>query len=78
MVAIAGSINVLISSFIARHIGYKRTILIGVGIVAICGIVPVISSNFYLIFISRALFGFDIGLFNYLLVAISNRFSPFM
>lgn len=67
-------ISVLISGYIARNIGYKRTILIGVGMVAICGIVPVISSNFYLIFISRALFGFGVGLFNSLLVAMIKYF----
>jgi MFS family permease len=67
-------ISVLISGFIARRIGYKRTILIGIGMVAVCGIVPVISSNFYLIFISRALFGFGIGLFNSLLVVMVKYF----
>ncbi len=67
-------ISVLISGFIARHIGYKRTILIGIGIVAVFGMVPVISSNFYLVFISRALFGFGVGLFNSLLVAMVKYF----
>ncbi|MBU3201094.1 hypothetical protein LL037_05525 [Clostridium estertheticum] len=40
-------ISVLISGFIARRIGYKKTILIGIGMVAVCGMVPVISSNFF-------------------------------
>ncbi|URZ16663.1 MFS transporter [Clostridium felsineum] len=67
-------ISVLISGYIARHIGYKRTILIGIGIVAVCGLVPITSNNFYLIFISRALFGFGIGLFNSLLVVMIKYF----
>lgn len=45
-------ISVLISSFIAKKIGYKQTASLGLLIVAVSGILPVFVSNFYLILIS--------------------------
>lgn len=67
-------ISVLTSSFIARKIGYKRTIMIGLSIVMIAGIIPLCIDQFYIILISRAALGFGIGLFNSLLVAMINYF----
>lgn len=67
-------ILVLISSFIAKKIGYKQTASLGLLIVAVSGILPVFVSNFYLILISRAMLGFGIGLFNSLTVALVNSF----
>lgn len=67
-------ISVLISSFIAKKIGYKQTASLGLLIVAVSGILPVFVSNFYLILISRAMLGFGIGLFNSLTVALVNSF----
>ena len=67
-------ISVLISSFIAKKIGYKQTASLGLLIVVVSGILPVFVSNFYLILISRATLGFGIGLFNSLTVALVNSF----
>ena len=67
-------ISVLISSFIAKKIGYEQTASLGLLIVAVSGILPVFVSNFYLILISRAMLGFGIGLFNSLTVALVNSF----
>lgn len=67
-------ISVLISSFIAKKIGYKQTASLGLLIVVVSGILPVFVSNFYLILISRAMLGFGIGLFNSLTVALVNSF----
>ena len=67
-------ISVLISSFIAKKIGYKQTASLGLLIVAVSGILPVFVSNLYLILISRAMLGFGIGLFNSLTVALVNSF----
>lgn len=64
--------SVLTSSFIARKIGYKKTIMVGIGLVMICGFIPAIVNDFYLIVVSRALLGFGIGLFNSLLVVLVN------
>lgn len=67
-------ISVLTSSFIANKIGYKQTIVLGLSMVAIFGIVPVMITNFYAILISRALLGFGIGLFNSLLASMISYF----
>ncbi|MFQ6792356.1 MAG: MFS transporter [Thomasclavelia sp.] len=67
-------ISVLTSSFIAKKIGYKQTILLGLVITACSGIIPVFINNFYIVLISRALLGFGIGLFNSLLIGLINYF----
>lgn len=67
-------ISVLTSGFIAKKIGYKQTIMLGLGIVAISGIIPVFIGNFYLVLFSRAALGFGIGLFNSLLIGLISYF----
>lgn len=67
-------ISVLTSSLIAKKIGYKQTIVIGLGIVMVAGIVPILIDNFTIILISRAMLGFGVGLFNSLLVSMINYF----
>ena len=67
-------ISVLTSGFIAKKIGYKQTIMLGLGIVAIAGIIPVFIGNFYLVLFSRAALGFGIGLFNSLLIGLISYF----
>lgn len=62
-------ISVLTSSLIAKRVGYKQTITIGLGIVMIAGIVPLLIDNFMIILISRAMLGF-----NSLLVSMINYF----
>lgn len=66
--------SVLTSGFIAKRLGYKQTIMIGIGIVSISGIMPVFFSNFYVVLLSRAALGFGIGLFNSLLIAMISYF----
>lgn len=67
-------ISVFTSSFIAKRFGYKQTVVFGLGIVMISGILPLFIDNFYLILISRAFLGFGIGLFNSLSVSMINYF----
>ena len=67
-------VSVLTSSFIAKKFGYKQTILLGIGIVAIAGIIPVFINHFYIVLFSRAALGFGIGLFNSLLIALMSYF----
>ena len=67
-------ISVLTSSFIAKKLGYKQTIVTGLTLVAIAGIIPAFIANFYVVIFSRALLGFGIGLFNSLLVAMISYF----
>ena len=67
-------ISVLTSGFIAKKMGYKQTIMLGLGSVAISGIIPVFIGNFYLVLFSRAALGFGIGLFNSLLIGLISYF----
>lgn len=67
-------IAVLLSHKIAKKLGYKQTILIGIGIVAVSGLVPTVVDNFYLIFLSRAFLGFGIGMFHAILVSMNKFF----
>ena len=48
--------------------------MLGLGIVAISGIIPVFIGNFYLVLFSRAALGFGIGLFNSLLIGLISYF----
>lgn len=67
-------IAVLLSHKIAKYFGYKQTILIGLGLVGVSGLVPLFIENFYVIFTSRAVLGFGIGMFQSLLVSMNKYF----
>lgn len=62
--------SVLTSRFIAKKIGYKLTMQIGIGLTIVSGIVPMMFGNIYLILISRAILGFGVGMFASLLIAL--------
>lgn len=61
-------ISILCSTFISKKVGMKNTILLGTVLCAFSGVIPFFVSEIYTILISRAVFGFGIGLFNSLLV----------
>lgn len=61
---------VLLSSFIAKWIGQKQTVVLGLVIALISGIVPAFSNNFNVVLISRAMLGVGFGLFNSLAVSM--------
>ena len=47
-------VSVLLSHAIARKIGYKRTVLLGMATVLVSGLVPVFVHHFWIIFLSIA------------------------
>lgn len=51
-----------LSNFVADHLGVKRTILTGLTLIFIGGIIPAITLNFPLIFTSRIIMGLGTGL----------------
>lgn len=57
-------IFVVLSNPIAKRLGNKATVLIGVFIVLIAGLIPTVANSFWLILASRFLLGAGIGLFN--------------
>lgn len=64
-------LTILISPKVAQRIGYKRTVQIGIGIVCLAGLLPVVTTSFTSLFLSRILFGVGVGLFNPLLYTIA-------
>lgn len=56
---------------IAKRLGYKATVQLGLLCVLGAGIIPVISQSFSLLFFSRMLFGIGVGLFNPLLYTLA-------
>lgn len=55
---------VLLSGFVIRYLGTYRTIIVGIGLALVAGLVPVFSENYTVILASRFLLGGGIGLFN--------------
>ncbi|CRH22722.1 MFS transporter [Carnobacterium maltaromaticum] len=66
-------LTVPISHKVARKIGYKLTVQIGVFMVLTAGIAPVFVHSFGLLFMSRVLFGVGIGLINPLLFSFATQ-----
>lgn len=63
-----------LSPLLINLIGEKKTIMIGLGIALFCGVFPLFSVNYYLILITRFMFGAGIGLFNSLAVSLLSKF----
>lgn len=64
----------LVSPFCIRLIGKKKTVLIGLTLALISGLLPIFTSNYMLIFSARFTFGIGIGLFNSLAVSLLAEF----
>ncbi len=64
-------LTILISPKVAQRIGYKQTVQVGIGIVCLAGLLPVVTTSFTSLFLSRILFGVGVGLFNPLLYTIA-------
>lgn len=62
---------VLVSQKIAKKIGYRLTVQIGILLVFFSGILPVFTTSFWVLFMSRILFGVGVGLFNPLLFSFA-------
>ncbi len=68
------TIFVLFSSFIARRIGQKQTVIIGLVIASICGVLPLFSQSYSIVLASRAGLGIGFGLINSLAVSMIAAF----
>lgn len=60
---------ILLSSYIADKLGMKKTIIVGLLLAGIGGIIPVLFSNFSMILVSRIILGAGLGLYNSLAVS---------
>ena len=68
------TIFVLVSGVLVNKIGQKQTALLGIIIAAVSSIVPVFSTNFYVVLGSRAVLGVGIGLSNALAASLLSAF----
>lgn len=67
-------VSILFSNWIAKKIGLKQTIMIGVALIVVSALGSSLVNNFAFIFAMRALLGLGVGLFNSLLVAVVDYF----
>ena len=68
------TIFVLFSNIVIKFLGKKNTVLLGLIIIFIFGLIPVFTSNFKLVLISRLFLGAGIGLFNSLSISLISDF----
>ena len=55
---------ILLSSYVADKLGMRKTIIIGLLLAGIGGILPVFVANFPIVLISRIILGAGLGLYN--------------
>ena len=59
---------------ISTWIGQKQTAVLGLLVAAVSSVIPVFSSNFHIVIISRVIFGVGIGLANPLTISLIGEF----
>lgn len=64
------TIFVVLSNVIVSFLGKKKTVLLGLILIALSGIIALISSNFTVVLISRLILGIGIGLYNSISISI--------
>lgn len=69
-------IFILLSSYFAKRVGMKKTIILGLLLAGVGGILPAFMANFQIVLISRVILGAGLGLCNSLAVTyISSLYS---
>ncbi|MGM0239774.1 MFS transporter [Enterococcus sp. AZ103] len=63
-------IMVLLSSFISNKIGEKVTVILGLSLVLVAGVLPFFLNDFSAVFLSRIILGVGLGLINSLAVSL--------
>lgn len=63
-------IFILLSSFIVKVIGKKKTVMLGLTLAFVGGVIPVFATNFSVIYISRFILGAGTGIYNSLAVSL--------
>ncbi len=64
-------LTVLLSPGLAKRFGYKATVMMGIALVFLTGIIPVFFSSFWILFATRIFFGIGIGVVNPLLYSFA-------
>ncbi|WP_252895317.1 MFS transporter [Fructilactobacillus florum] len=74
MPSLAVIIFLLLSGWIAKQLSPKKTVILGLIISGLFGILPLIVTNYYLMLLSRFGFGVGLGLINGLAVSLIGTF----
>lgn len=64
------TIFVLVSNLVVRFLSKKNTVLLGLAMITVFGVLPVFLTDFKLVFICRLLLGVGIGLYNSLSISM--------
>lgn len=67
-------IFVLLSAFLVKILGTKKTVLLGLFLAGTAGVFPMFSDNYTLVYVSRLILGAGLGMFNSLAVSLINEF----
>lgn len=67
-------IFVLLSTFLVRSLGTKTVVLLGLTIAGISGMVPMITENYTIVYLSRLALGAGLGMYNSLAVSLIDYF----
>ncbi|OUZ25087.1 hypothetical protein A5867_002794 [Enterococcus sp. 6D12_DIV0197] len=65
---------ILLSTFIIKAIGKKNTVLLGLLLAFVGGIIPVFVSNFTIIYLSRFVLGAGTGIYNSLAIGLIGEY----
>ena len=68
--SIAIMVFIILSSWIIQKIGKKKTVILGLTIALIGGVVPAFTTNFSVIVLARILFGVGTGMYNSLTISL--------
>lgn len=68
--AIFITLFVLLSNFFVYYLGKKNTVLLGLILIFLSGLIPLLSVNFFVVLMSRIILGIGIGLFNSLSISM--------
>lgn len=66
--------GIFLGEVVTLRIGAKRTVMTGLTIALIAGVIPVFISNYTIVLVTRFLLGFGIGLFNSLTLSLISQF----
>ncbi|USS90724.1 MFS transporter [Fructilactobacillus carniphilus] len=74
MPALAVIIMLLLSNWVAKYMKPKRTVIVGLIISGVFGMIPLFATNYYVVLLSRFCFGIGLGLINGLAVSLIGTF----
>ncbi|KPG71242.1 MFS transporter [Enterococcus sp. RIT-PI-f] len=65
---------ILLSTFIIKRIGKKNTVILGLSLALIGGVIPIFVTNFTIIYLSRFILGAGTGIYNSLAISLIGEY----